>query len=333
MIRFLNKGLFTTVQDGGRVGYKRFGITTSGVMDDFSARLVNRLVGNRDFESIIEFTLVGPTIEFMKDGIIAVGGGDISVMINGKAFPMWKSLYIRKGRVLSFGKIKSGFRGYIAIQGGLKLKELLGSKSFDERIAYGFKIDNGTEIEISPIFNRGVIGRVVKKEFIPDFSGKIRVIRGPDIENFTEESFDTLFSTVWKVSKDSNRMGIRLYGGKIEHSERGANIESQGIVVGTIQVPESGEPIILMKEHQTTGGYARIGVVMTIDLYKLTQMKPEDSVIFEEGSLKTAIDGLKERESLFEKDTFYKEDRYKRFIMRVKGKEYFVEVEEIEENN
>ncbi len=328
MIKFISSGLNTSIQDKGRFGYKRFGITNSGAMDDISLRIVNKLVGNRDFESAIEFTLMGPVIEFKKEAIVAVGGGEVEVKIDGKNFPMWKALYIKKGSILFFGEMKSGLRGYIAIQGGLNIKDNLGSKSFDERGGLGLKIEDGTEIEIQDMADKSVIGREIEKNFLPCFDGTIRVITGPDRENFTEKSYNLFFSTDWKISHESNRMGIRLKGGRIEHSEKGANIESQGIVEGTIQVPPSGEPIILMKEHQTTGGYARIGVIVTCDLYKIAQRRPGESAKFKETTIKEAIQALREREKWLRGIKFKREGR--RFIMIINGQRYRVEVERVE---
>ena len=215
----------------------------------------------------------------------------IHPLINDQPVDMYKSTAINTGDVLSFGQIESGCRIYIALAGGFHLPELMESKSTYLRGKLGGlegrALKAGDEISIES--NTGNLNRQVPSELIPEFATitQIRVSAGAEVKRFTMNGMKSFLCSTYTVSPQSDRMGYRLSGEKIEHSD-GADIISSGIVTGAIQVPGHGEPIIMMSDHQTVGGYTKIAQVISVDLPLLGQMKPGDKIRFKEVSLETA---------------------------------------------
>jgi antagonist of KipI len=288
-------GLLTTVQDLGRLGYQRDGIIVSGPMDRLSMRLANLLVGNKDNDAVLEISFVGPSLEFLVDTIIAICGGNLSPSINNQLIPVNKPIFVKKGDILEFGAIQQGCRSYLAFKHGIQVENVLGSKS--TCLPAGFGGLHGRPLkkgDILPVFQ--IPYKPFSKlnwnlssyfdQFL--FSNEpIRFIKGRQFDLFDDESI-TLFQKVsYVLTKDVNRMGYRLDGPKLSLI-KAQEIVTEGVTFGSVQIPSSGQPIILMADHQTTGGYPKIAQIISSDLPRLAQLKPGDTITFSELSLSKA---------------------------------------------
>jgi antagonist of KipI len=294
IFKVLKPGLQTTVQDLGRYGFREFGVSPSGAMDPYSLQMGNLLVGNDLGESALEAPLIGPVLMALHDVSIALCGGNLTPKINEQEVPLWKSIVIKKGQILSFGELKEGARTYISIAGGIHVPFVLNSKSTYLTGKFGgFEgraLKEGDILFGNPFTRKN---RYVHTQLIPKYTNQltVRVIVGPHTAKFTTAGLNTFLNEEYFISSQSNRMGYQLTGPKIEHSST-ADIISDAIPLGGIQVPASGQPIILMAEHQTTGGYSRIGTVISADIPRLAQAQPGTKVRFKEISLQTAQDLL-----------------------------------------
>lgn len=341
-IKIIKPGLLTTVQDLGRYGYQQYGVTVSGAMDHVSPRLANILVGNDEGEGLLEITMLGPEIEFLDEMVIAITGGDLQPMLNGQGMVMAKSLLVQKGDKLSFKGMKKGCRSYIAFSGGVDLPPLMGSKATYTRGGIGGY--EGRSLKAGDILTIGngrepltsLVGREVQEEFYEYKNTiEVRVVLGPQEEAFTEKGIKTFLSNSYTVTNECDRMGYRLEGETIEHKD-GGDIISDGIAMGAIQVPSHGKPIIMMADRQTTGGYTKIGNVITVDLPKVAQAKPGDKIVFKEVTLEEAHRLLRELEGRI---LAIKEEcsrgkikevlNTRKFHLRINGKTYNVMVEEL----
>lgn len=291
-IDVINGGILTTIQDSGRYGYQELGIPTSGAMDDYNFRLANILVGNKLDEAVLEMTYFGPTLKFNEDLTLAITGSDMSPKINGQAIPMFETIKVKAGDTLQFGKVNEGIRSYLAFGGSIDVPMVNGSKSTHIKTKMG-GID-GRALKAKDILNikksREKTMRRIPEKYLPKFShcNILRVVLGPQDDYFTEKGIHDLFrSGGYQVTKDFDRMGIRLKGTEIEHKET-ADIISDGTNFGSIQVPANGQPIILVADRQTTGGYTKIGNVITPDLPKLAQMTFLDKVLFQKVTIEEA---------------------------------------------
>ena len=291
-IDVINGGILTTIQDSGRYGYQELGIPTSGAMDDYNFRLANILVGNKLDEAVLEMTYFGPTLKFNEDLTLAITGSDMSPKINGQAIPMFETIKVKAGDTLQFGKVNEGIRSYLAFGGSIDVPMVNGSKSTHIKTKMG-GID-GRALKAKDTLNikksREKTMRRIPEKYLPKFShcNILRVVLGPQDDYFTEKGIHDLFrSGGYQVTKDFDRMGIRLKGTEIEHKET-ADIISDGTNFGSIQVPANGQPIILVADRQTTGGYTKIGNVITPDLPKLAQMTFLDKVLFQKVTIEEA---------------------------------------------
>ncbi len=289
-IKVTEPGLLTTVQDRGRRGYMAFGVTPAGVMDARSCEIANRLVGNAQGEAVLECTMLGPALEFTADAVFAVTGGDLQPQLSGAAVPMYAAVSARKGDVLRFGGRKSGLRAYIAFRGGLDVPAVMGSRATDLKTSIGGvegrKLRAGDEIAFGAA-QGAFCAAACEAE---DFSGgekTLRVIPGPQEEHFTEKGVETFFSAVYTVTPKSDRMGCRLDGAAVE-TKNGSDIITDGISMGAVQIPSDGRPIIMMADRQTTGGYAKIANVISVDLPLAAQLMPGDRVRFRAVSVQEA---------------------------------------------
>lgn len=294
-------GAFTTIQDLGRYGYQKYGVSISGAMDKFSFRVSNILVGNAENEAAIEVTLIGPKLLALENLIISITGADLSPQINGFSVPNWCALEIKKGDIISFGKPQSGCRAYIAVAGGIDFPIVMGSRSIHTRSQLG---GNGRALikgDIIGIKNRirgdRALSRCLPSDYIPiyDKEWHVRVIMGPQSEYFTRSGIYVFLNSEYEITSQADRMGYRLKGPKIEH-KAGADILTDATPPGSIQVPGDGMPIILLADAQTTGGYAKIAVVITSDQYQLGQAKPGDKIKFSKIRIGEAHRLLKEEE-------------------------------------
>lgn len=286
-----NPGVLTTIQDEGRYGYEQFGMSPAGPMDGTAFRTANILVGNPEGESALEATVLGPALRFDQDNVIAVTGADMAPTLNGRPCPMYQAVAVRAGDRLTLGAAKTGCRAYIAFAGGLGVPQVMGSRAtaLQNKVGgyQGRKLAKGDAVGFRAPDPCLALPRTAP---IPAPAGKevtIRVVLGPQDDAFTEEGVKTFLSQPYTVSKDFDRMGCRLEGPVIQHKADG-NIISDGMVTGAIQVPTSGQPIIMLAERQTVGGYTKIATVISADLPLVGQRKTGDIIRFRAVSVEEA---------------------------------------------
>jgi biotin-dependent carboxylase-like uncharacterized protein len=279
----LKPGLFTTIQDAGRFGYLKYGVPISGAMDTLSLTAANLLVGNNPNDACLETTLIGPELQALKRTQIAVTGGIASPKINGQNVPMWQTVNLQKDDVISFVKMENGCRGYISVRGGIGAPLVLGSKSTYVRGGFGGL--KGRQLKTGDIIEAFDVpllrfGYSMPEQLVPQFTDfTVNVVFGPQAEMFTEKGLNTFLSNPYKVTPEADRMGYRLDGPSIEHEAK-ADIVSDALLPGAIQVPKNGKPIIIMRDAQTTGGYPKIAVAITSDISLLGQARPNDTIEF-----------------------------------------------------
>jgi len=302
-IKIVTPGFITTIQDSGRFGFQQYGIPVAGAMDMHSLELANILVGNNRDTAVLEITMTGPTIEFESSVAIAITGADMSPAINGNAVEAYKTTYVNPGDVLSFGELKSGLRTYLAIEGGIDVIPIMGSKSTYLKAGIGGfegrKLNAGDHLQISYLKRTIPIGiRKIPYSMMPKYNSEIlvRVIMGPEDAHFTSEGLSTFLENDYMVTEHSDRMGLRLQGPKIIH-KNDPDILSSGINLGTIQIEGNGQPIVLMADRQTVGGYTRIASVISVDIPFLAQAKPGDRVRFQSIDVELAQQLIREREA------------------------------------
>lgn len=284
-IRILKGGMLTTVQDLGRTGYQSQGFSVAGVMDVRSFKIANLLLDNPENEAVLEFTLIGPTLEFTSATIIAITGGDFQPTINGDPAPMYTALYMNKGDILKFSSARTGSRGYIAFSSYLDIPVVMGSRCTNMKSGIGgFK---GRKLQAGDYMNFRI-----KRRYLPFFlsrkldlnefdqdEAELRVVMGPQDDVFSKQGIETFLTSEYTVTSDFDRMGCRLEGPFIA-SKNTSDIISDGIAFGSVQVPSHGKPIILLSDRQTTGGYAKIATVASVDIPKLVQRKTDHKIRF-----------------------------------------------------
>lgn len=303
-------GLFTTLQDLGRTGWRQAGIPVSGAMDPFALRTANLLVGNEEGEAALEMTMTGPTLEMEANLLIAICGADLQPRINGQPVKNWRPVYVRKGAVLSFAGSVKGCRAYLAVAGGFAVQPVLGSKATYTRAGIGGFCGRALEIgdrlaigtmsksalrRLSQLARRAGNWAYAEGEwyvgpgFLPPYRANptVRVTRGGQFSWFSERGKENFFTEAFQISAQSDRMGYRLTGPEISLCHP-RELLSEAVTPGTVQVPADGQPIILMADCQTTGGYPKIAEVITADLPVLAQMKPGEKVRFAEVSVNEA---------------------------------------------
>lgn len=298
----LHPGILTTIQDFGRKGFMKYGTPASGVADRFSAETANLLVGNDPGAALLEITLFRLELLALTDLTIAVTGGNLTPTINQDPLPRWRSVTVRTGDRLAYRGRKMGFRAYLAVQGGFSGERYLNSRSVFVRGLMGQPLQTKAILEIERSGAPDLRQRVLPPEMVPDYSQRepLRVILGPQDDRFTPRGIETFLTSEYKVTAQSDRMGYRLEGPKIEHV-KGADIISEGIARGAIQVPGDGLPIILLWDAQVSGGYTKIANVITPDQDSLAQTMPGETLRFQEVSLEEAHQALRrERKKLEE---------------------------------
>lgn len=306
MIRIIAAGPLSTVQDGGRIGGQQFGFSESGAIDKSALKTANILVGNAPLEGALEMTLKGVTAQFFSDCTIALTGAEMSPLLNGREIPNCRAVHVTAGSILHMSAAKSGCRGYLAVGGGFALEKVMGSLSTGLKFKiggfHGRKLRQKDEIPLrSPFLLPHPEKRVAPLPEFPEHL-QIRAILGPQDDYFTEEDKQTFFSSPYRVTPASDRMGIRLEGTPLKGID-GMDIVSDGIAPGSVQIPGGGQPIVLMCDRQTTGGYAKIATVYSGDLPKLAQAMPGTAVRFREISLTEAHAALREEHEKFERLT------------------------------
>jgi antagonist of KipI len=294
LFQVIKPGLMTTFQDLGRTGYQEYGVVVAGAMDDFSLQIANLLVGNKRDEAGLEVTMMGPVLKVLEDAVIAITGGNLSPRVNGQPAPMWKSFAVKEGQLIEFGQPLEGIRSYISVAGGFDLLAVMGSNSTYLKARIGGL--NGRALEKEDILYgtenpHAVTGRSLHYDEIPKYKKEVtvRVILGPHQDAFTDETIKTFLSSSYEITPQSDRMGYRLKGPELSHKTT-ADIISEAIPLGGIQVPANGQPIILMADRQTTGGYTRMATVISTDISLLAQAAPGARIRFKEVGMDEAQD-------------------------------------------
>ncbi|KMY54085.1 KipI antagonist [Bacillus sp. FJAT-27231] len=314
-VKVLNQGLLTSVQDLGRYDSQKYGVIVSGAMDKYSLRVANLLVGNPENEGALEITLLGTSLQFEKDALIAITGGDLLATIDDEKASTWRPILVRKGSVLQFQSPLKGCRAYIAFAGGIAVPEVMGSKSTYLRAEIGgFK---GRALQKEDVLEFGEMNEFSTslfhklEESNEDFTWAvnydalinlqqtqtIRVIRGTEFDRFDEASKKNLFNEPYTLTTQADRMGYRMEGPPLSLAKE-FEMLSEGVTQGTIQVPPNGQPIILMADRQTTGGYPKIGQIISADLPSMAQLQPTAKIYFKEVSLEEAEMELLKKEQI-----------------------------------
>jgi len=280
-------GPLTTIQDAGRFGHLRVGIPTSGPMDRASFLLANRLVGNPDDAAALECTLMGPRLELTDARLVAVTGADMTPTVNGAAIPMWEAVPLRAGDVLKLGPARAGVRAYVAVAGGLDTPRVLGSRSTYVRGRLGGlggrAIRKGDRLPLGTASVSGADARPrrLRAGRAPGYGteAEVAVTLGPQEDRFTPAGIAAFLTGPYELSPQSDRMGARLKGPFIEHT-RGHDIVSDGVPMGGVQVVGDGQPIVLLADRQSAGGYTKIATVCSFDLPRIAQLKPGGRLTF-----------------------------------------------------
>ncbi len=296
-IAVIEPGLLTTVQDLGRPGLMRFGFTPGGAIDRGALILGNRLVGNLPSAAGLEVTLIGPRLRFHGEAMVAITGADLGASLNRESVPLWTPLLVRDGDELSFDPLrdtKTGARAYICIAGGIDIAPVMGSRSTDLFARFGgvegrsLVADDRLPLgEPSESADQSLRRRLAVPPAVPLPDQPVRVVIGPQRQRFTDAGIATFFQASFSVSSQSDRMGMRLSGPPLALSH-GADMISEGIAHGAIQVPGDGQPIVLLAGRQTVGGYPKIATVIGADLDRLGQRRPADRITFAEVDRPTA---------------------------------------------
>ena len=300
----IQPGLFTTVQDEGRWGYQAFGMPVAGVMDRYAYNIVNLLAGNRPSAAVLEMTLQGGHFRFTEDTYFALGGADLQAMLNGIPVQNWSCSFAAAGSELVCGYAATGCRAYLAVRGGLDTQPVLGSRSTYTRAAVGGlegrALKVGDKLPVGAEFMYEGHSCVLPGRFVPVYKEEteVRVLPGPQEDYFTVDGRKKFFASVYTITTDSDRMGCRLAGEAVAHRGK-AEIISDALCQGAVQVPGHGQPIVLLADRQTTGGYPKLGAVIGPDLSLLAQAKPGDKIRFKQCDDLAAVAALQAEEETY----------------------------------
>lgn len=286
-IHVLRPGLFTTIQDLGRYGYQRFGVSVSGAMDRWALVAGNRLLGNPDPSAGLECTIQGPELLFEQTLSLAVTGADLSPTNNGHALPMWTVVAMQAGSRLQFGARRQGARAYVTVAGGIDGPLILGSRSTHVRSGLGGlagrALKKWDQLRVGPTGRGGAqyVGRELPEPQRPQYStsATVRVVPGPQADCFTEDALHRLALSPYRLTSESDRTGYRLNGLHLA-PRTSADIVSDAVICGAIQVPSDQQPILLMADCHTTGGYAKLATMIAADRSMAAQLSPGDRLSF-----------------------------------------------------
>ncbi|MET4579571.1 biotin-dependent carboxyltransferase family protein [Ottowia thiooxydans] len=298
VMNVVRAGLLSTYQDLGRVGQQCFGVPVNGPMDEWSHRLANALVGNSPQAAVLECAITGPRVTFSGDVVVALCGATMDATVDGQPLPYQTAVYVRRDAVLDLGKRHSGAYAYLAVRGALDVPAVLGSRSTNTRARFGgFQgraLRKGDQVPFRPHAQAAplkveILGRQSGLALVPGrqvaarqswHGDAIRFVPGPQWSLFTPESRAAFTTQRYSMSPQSDRMGTRLSGTAI-NLERPLEMISEATVYGTVQVPPDGQPIVLMADRQSAGGYPKIAYVASADLPSMAQRLPGDEVRFE----------------------------------------------------
>ena len=302
-VEVVKPGLLTTLQDAGRPGFAHLGIGRSGAFDAPALRIANALCGNPSDACALEITLLGPTLRFHDDAWIAVAGAPIPLRVDGAERPMWAPVFVHAGTTVELGTMRSGCRSYLAVRGGFDVTPVLGSRSTDVNAQLGplagRPLRTGDVLKAQSVAraaSQPVSWRLDPRPWFPDDPvATLRLLPGSHFDKLKETSRKLLFSETFVVQADSNRVGLRLSGPKLEFDEP-VEMVSEGCVPGLLQLPPSGQPIAFGPECPVSGGYPRIGQIAAVDMARLAQLKASDALRFTPCAFDDALRALRERE-------------------------------------
>ena len=300
-------GILTTVQDTGRPGFRHLGVPVCGAMDTLAARVANLMLANTAPTPLLEYTLMGPTLCFHADTVICLTGGAVTAKLEDQPVPCYQPFVVQAGQTLKLGSIRQGCRGYLAIKGGLHVDHIMRSASTYLRAAiggfHGRALTTGDNLEYIPYSLPSAINMdwSPSQDLMSDTTSRpVRVLPTPNPEQFSSDSWHTFFNQSFGIDNASDRMGYRLTGPTVVRRDQDERL-TQGVTPGTVQVPHDGHPIILMADSQPTGGYPVIGQVISVDIPRLAQMKPGDTLHFEPIELNDAQSLLKTQEQYLQR--------------------------------
>ncbi|YCI80593.1 biotin-dependent carboxyltransferase family protein [Enterobacteriaceae bacterium] len=300
MLRIIRAGIHTSVQDGGRHGLRQSGISRCGALDVPALRIANLLVGNDANDAALEITLGQCEIEFTQPGWFALTGAGCDATLDGGAVWTGWRLPVNAGQRLTLSLPRRGMRSYLAVAGGLDVPEVMGSRSTDLKAGIGGLegrlLKAGDRLGVRASSRHFREARGVKQML---FGNRLRTLPGPEYHEFSPQAQAMLWRTPWHLSPDSNRMGYRLQGQRLERTTD-REMLSHGLLPGVIQVPHNGQPIVLMNDAQTTGGYPRIAFVIEADLWHLAQIRPGEPIHFMQCTHEQALAARADHQRFFE---------------------------------
>ena len=307
MIRVIKPGLLTTVQDLGRPGYQQYGVAVGGALDAFAARVANLIVGNDDNAALLEIAQTGPDLLFEREALVAWNGGELDATIGGQPLPRDRAVRVAAGETVSFGVARAGLRAWLAVAGGIDVPLVLGSRATYRRAGIGghegrpLKAGDGLKtfgpgewattvlVTLRTRAQRATVW-TVRPETLgqPAPAGVVRAVLGPEWDWFSAEAQRAFFSSDWTATQEADRMGVRLHGAELALAKPREMI-SAAVNTGVVQVPPSGQPIVLLPSRQSVGGYPRIAAVATADIGRFTQLRPGEKVSFARIPLAVAL--------------------------------------------
>lgn len=277
VLRVEDAGMLTTVQDLGRPGHAHLGVPRSGAVDPDALRLGNRLVGNPESAAGLETTATGGAFGFAHAVAIAVTGAQCEVRVDGRAVAWGAAVPVPAGSVVRLGRAPSGLRAYLTVSGGITVPPVLGSRATDLLSGLGpAPLRDGDELPVGPPFGEPSGSEAVERPR----PGTVELVLGPRQDWFTERSLRALDGATYEVLPASNRIGVRLGGPAIEWLRPGEELASEPMVLGALQVPPNGQPVVFLHDHPTTGGYPVVAVVRPDDLVVCAQAAPGDRIRF-----------------------------------------------------
>ncbi len=333
LLRVVARGALSLVQDSGRRGYQRYGVSVGGAMDQEALLLGNRLVGNGPGAAAIEVTLGGAEFEFLRPCLFAVTGADLGASLDDAPVPLWQSVCAEAGAVLAFAGPVSGLRAYLCVEGGIDTTPVLGSRS--THVGSGLGGIAGGRLEAGDVLPGGAPGPgaapgmqvpvALRPAYLTDLV--LRTMAGPQESHFSEAGVRTLYNSAYAISDRSDRQGARLDGPAIESLNGRYDIVSDAVVPGSVQVPGDGKPIILLADRQTTGGYAKIGTVASVDLPLLAQAPPGAAVRFVPISVAESQASAKARRLALQTTEFEMVSPGPEFSLRIGARAFSVRVQ------
>lgn len=288
--RVIKGGILSLLQDTGRLRYQHLGVTRGGPLDAKSASWANRLLDNHPDAAVIEVTAGGLELESRTQTMVAVTGGDLNLTINGEPQPPWRSFWVRQGDRLKFTTPRYGFRAYVAVSGGFQTKLVLGSRATVQRDHLGGVDGKGSALKAGDELPCGhlqeeTLSREIPMQYLPEISQDIvlHLIPGYQQHEFSKEAWQTVWHSEFTLSQNSNRMGARLEGPEVKTPAH--SFLSEGVSYGAVQIPANGQPIIMLEDRQTLGGYPKLGNILPLDGFRLAQCTPGAKIRFQHMSL------------------------------------------------